>query len=379
MLVRRTLIAPRARPSDDPAQCTPAYARGWGTTVGRRTAQRARLAAALILAIGVSPGASAASMPFYVLDALGMEAEAMVSFPVVGSTTMLLPKGDAPLDLTAGTPPVPPDFSAWRADPDTFSFSRGNAQRFAVGIGFVQAGTQQSQSASFQSVIRYQPPASEFTVKLKVDPLTLVVGFTGDFELAAPTISSLSLGFTSRFYANWFDMPAFRAFGPAYESAALISASGSAPLSAFESSFMRDAAGNPVQTFDDAVVFADQNSGFASIVAPAVERTLTFRDVPVTADGEFANLYLVYEMTVAGSIELAGGTTSRLPFLFAMGGDPIELESGNFRPSIEITPVPLGPALPFMLGAVGTLGYFRRRRQSAAASQMSSAESTSNR
>jgi hypothetical protein len=347
---------------------------------GRTGAGRiGRLAAALLVGVAGTPAALATPTPYYVLDAMGMEAEAAISFPVVGSASTQLPQGQPPLNLTAGIAPLPPSYSGWRVDPNPFASSRGNAQRFAVGIGTVVPGTQQTLSASFTSVIRYQPTTNDpFTVTLKVDPLELFFGFTGDLEGRTPDISDLQLGFDSRFFASYFDAPTFRLIGPNYRSSASITADSGTPLHATAGSSLEDAAGNLLEVFNDASVFADQNSGFASIVMPAVERRLTFPGIPPLFEepggnvfdengdpvpfNPFPSLYLVYEITVFGSIELSGGTTARRPFLFASAGDPIELESGNFRPSIEITPVPLGPALPFMLTGLGALGYLRRRR-----------------
>jgi hypothetical protein len=258
-----------------------------------------------------------------------------------------------------------PSYGEWRLNPGEFAVSRGDARRFQVGIGFLQGGLQQSHSASFLSVIRYRPTVSAFDVTLKVDPLQLLFSYTGDLESATPDIRSLSLVFSSRFFAYWFDSSTGRTFGPSYGSTAYITASAGEALAAGESSAIRNAAGDTVRTFNDAAVFADQGIGAASIVAPAVDRRLSFADAPVTDSGEFANLYLVYEMNLSGSLEL-GNSTARKPFLFAAAGDPIALDAGSIRPTLEISPVPEPSTVALFLVGLAALSHAVRRQRRAA-------------
>lgn len=323
----------------------------------------ARLLAAIAVVALAAPSIHAAT-PFYVLDLQGKEAEASVLLPGIGGDTRSVDKGGPPAFLSFGTIPSPTTYGTWSAAPSTFAFSRGTADRFSVGLGRIGATAGLPFESRFLSVIRYEPAVADFAVTLKVDPLELFFGFTGNPELATPQIDHLSLTFGSRFGASWFD-PAtsgFKSFGSSYVSGASIFADTTTPLSTFVASLIADADGSVLSTFNDATAFvAGQGFGAASITAPAVERVLSFRDVPAINPGNFASLYLVYEMSVSGVLATSGAST-RSPFMFALAGDPIALDAGDFRPSIVITPVPEPSALALWAAGVLLLVAACRRR-----------------
>jgi hypothetical protein len=326
--------------------------------------QRSRLGLALLLTAAVVPTAHAGT-PFYVLDAQGKEAEATIQWPVVGNVSTKVDRGGPPANLRNGPVPSPATYAEWSQNPSNFAFSRGDARRFSVGLGRVGDTTGGVNGGSFVSVIRYQP-TDAFRVSLKVDPLQMFFAYTGDLEGATPSIESLTLGFNSRFHVSWFDptTSGFKSFGRSYVSTGLITASASESLSATESSRVQDANGITVDSFSDANVFADQGIGAASIIAPAVERTLGFSGLPTLPSGSFAELYLVYEMSVFNELELVPGFTgTRKPFMFAVAGDPIALDDGDFRPTIEISPVPEPSTVGLCLAGLATVAFATRRRR----------------
>ncbi len=329
--------------------------------------RNAAIIAALWLGTTALPVAHAQTSSFG-LAFQGKEAEAIVRPAGAAPSSAQVNMGDPPANLSVGTVPNPADYGAWRLAPSDFVVSRGDARNFSVAFG--EVGTPALNSgvsvgSSFQSVIRYQPTVNAFGVTLKVDPLQMFFGFTGSLEGATPQLVNLGLAATSRFRVDWLDGLTPRTIGPSFQSQAVITDSG--PLAAYvESAIVSGATSTPVNL--NAVTFADQSSGFASITAPAFELSLQYDNLPETSPGSFAELFLVYEMSVSGAFDVVGLAPDRDPFMFARWGDPIALGSGGAQPYIAITPVPEPATVALMLAGLGVVGAAAKRRRAISAS-----------
>jgi hypothetical protein len=316
-----------------------------------------------------------AQTPYYVLDAQGREAEARIT-PASGlSSVAVVDKGAPPAFLSDGTVPNPLLYNEWRLAPSNFAVARGDAGRFTVGFGQVGAPSGPNVSASFTSVLRYQPTGNSVAVvKLRVDPLQLFFGFTGgDLEDATPSFD-VSLGASSSFAFSWFDMPTFKQVGPLYRSEALITNGGGGPLRVpvTSSEVVR---GDDVETIaTNPTISFVPDLGFASVTVPEVELEFGLSEFPIDASGGYAPLYLVYEMSVFGSLDILGAPTVRQPFMFARWGDPIAIGTGDRNPYITVVqesnptepepmPVPEPSTLAMSLTGLVGLGWTARRRQ----------------